>query len=89
MTSIGVEGVDVRAPEPGTDPASRAAVAVRDDARPTEAQAHDHPDAVAGRAALDQRLIHLTDPERAAYWEAVRLCYGSFSLHPAAEAPAA
>ncbi|TXM72820.1 hypothetical protein FV218_12505 [Methylobacterium sp. WL69] len=45
--------------------------------RITEAQAAQHPDAIAGKAALEARLERLSPAERAAFYRAIRLCFAS------------
>lgn len=42
----------------------------------TEAQAETQPDARAGRELLEARLSHRSEAEVAAFWQAVRRCYG-------------
>ncbi|WP_430910185.1 hypothetical protein [Methylobacterium sp. sgz302541] len=41
----------------------------------TEAQVEREPDAVAGRALLEERLSRYGEAEVAAFWAAVRRCY--------------
>ncbi|RYE92157.1 MAG: hypothetical protein EOO77_47175 [Oxalobacteraceae bacterium] len=43
----------------------------------TEAQAAQHPDAIAGKAVLEARLERLSPAERAAFRRAIRLCFAS------------
>lgn len=56
---------------------------------PTEAEFERTPDAVAGRALLEERLLRLTSEELKAFWEAVQRCYASASEEDVAEAQAA
>ncbi|GJE45484.1 hypothetical protein [Methylobacterium soli] len=44
---------------------------------PTESEVETHPDAVAARALLEERLARLTSDQRVAFLEAVRRCYAS------------
>ena len=44
---------------------------------PSEAEAERLPDAVAGRALLEERLKRLTPTERDAFLEAAKRCYAS------------
>jgi len=44
---------------------------------PTEAEVEQHPDAIAGRALLEERLNYRRPDEVEAFREAVRRCYAS------------
>lgn len=50
-----------------------------------EAQAAQHPDAIAGRALLTARLARLSSAEREAFHKAVRVCFASGALAAANE----
>ncbi|TXM94092.1 hypothetical protein [Methylobacterium sp. WL116] len=50
-----------------------------------EAQAAQHHDAIAGRALLTAKLMHLSPAERKAFHTAVRTCYVSGALAAANE----
>jgi hypothetical protein len=49
---------------------------------PTEAEVEQHPDTIAARALLEERLQRLTSAQRLAFDEAVRRCYGSQPVEP-------
>lgn len=53
---------------------------------PTEAEFENDPDAVAGRALVEERLLRLTSEDLQAFWEAVQRCYASAADEAEAQA---
>jgi hypothetical protein len=67
-----------------TKPSQSAKLRVNDPRVRTEAEMARDPDALAGRAMVEARVARCTADEQAAFWAAVRRCFGG----PAPEAAA-
>ena len=59
-----------------TKPTSSTQRSANDPRFRTEAEMADDPDAVAGRAMVEARVALCSQAEQAAFWEAVRRCFG-------------
>ena len=67
-----------------TKPSHAATLRMIDPQARTEVEMAQDPDAVAGRAMVEARVARCTADEQAAFWAAVRRCFGG----PAPEAAA-